>query len=132
MDEFSDLEKNVKILRNENQLLRDTADNAQLLKEQVEDLTLRLTQKENLLKQSQKKQDDLYFIERNIKQWKGIGWKLLNSNEKEKYSYDDMGPDLLQSQIALLQQECLSLTESIGNDTVPKPIHSNIFTGILS
>ena len=113
LDHFHDLEKEVSKLRNENKLLSETQDNSRLLQEQIDQLQKSLSRSEDLLSESRKKHEELLFIERTLKQWKGICWKLLESSEKEKYGYDNLGPDLLEGKIAGLQQQALSLAEDV-------------------
>ena len=113
LDHFHDLEKEVSKLRNENKLLSETQENSRLLQEQIDQLQKSLSRSEVLLSESRKKHEELLFIERTLKQWKGICWKLLESSEKEKYGYDNLGPDLLEGKIAGLQQQALSLAEDV-------------------
>ena len=110
LDKFHSLEREVECLKRENQLLTDTAENSKLMKEKIEDLTLRLNQTEALLQESRKKQEGLGFAERNLKQWRTIVYKLLDPNEKEKMRYENLGPDLLENKVAQIQQETLTLT----------------------
>ena len=110
LDKFHSLEREVESLKRENQLLTDTAENSKLMKEKIEDLTMRLNQTEAQLQESRKKQEGLGFAERNLKQWRTIVYKLLDPNEKEKMRYENLGPDLLENKVAQIQQETLTLT----------------------
>ena len=110
LDKFHSLEKEVESLKRENQLLTDTAENSELMKEKIEDLTMRLNQTEAQLQDSRKKQEGLGFAERNLKQWRTIVYKLLDPNEKGKMRYENLGPDLLENKVAQIQQETLTLT----------------------
>ena len=64
LDKFHSLEREVESLKRENQLLTDTAENSKLMKEKIEDLTMRLNQTEAQLQESRKKQDEGIFCKK--------------------------------------------------------------------
>ena len=112
LDNYARMEKSMSTLKNENKLLNDTADNSQLLKEQIEDLKERLTKSEECLAESRQKQESLFFAERQLNQWKSICYRLLSTSERSKYG-NDFGPDILSAKISDLQQELLAKSDEI-------------------
>lgn len=115
LDKHATLEKEVDHLRLENKLLNETADNATLLRQQIEDLTQRLAETEESLNESRMKERELHYVERQSKQWKHLCWKLLNQSEREKMG-DKIGPDILAAKIAGFQQQILEQAEQIETE----------------
>merc|ERR1719266_2500141 len=114
LDNYNRMEKTIESLRIENKLLNDTADNSQLLKEQVTDLKQKLSKAEMSLDESRQKQESLFFAERQLKQWKGLCYRLLTTAERSEFG-NDFGPDILGSKISALQQDILAKVDEIEN-----------------
>ena len=113
---FSKLERELQKVQEENSLLRETADNGKLLKEQNEDLRGKLTQMEKSLQESQLKQEKYFYAKRQLEKWRGIVLKLCSSSEERAALQEQggAGPDLLAGKISELQQDLVNKTEAIA------------------
>ena len=113
---FAKMERELVKVREENHLLRQTADNSKLLKEQNEDLNGKLVQMENALQDSQLKQEKYFYAKRQLEQWRNIVYKLCSSSEERQTLTEQggAGPDLLSGKISALQQDLINKTEAIA------------------
>ena len=54
----------------------------------------KLSKAELSLDESRQKQESLFFAERQLKQWKGLCYRLLTTAERSEFG-NDFGPDIL-------------------------------------
>ena len=59
----------------------------------------KLSKAELSLDESRQKQESLFFAERQLKQWKGLCYRLLTTAERTKLG-NDFGPDILGSKVS--------------------------------
>ena len=116
LQNFARMERELVKLREENHLLKETADNSKLLKEQNEDVNGKLVQMEKALQDSQLKQEKNFYAKRQLEQWRNIVYKLCSSSEERQTLTEQggAGPDLLSGKISALQQDLINKTEVIA------------------
>ena len=114
LNNYAKLERELSKVKEENQLLKDTADNSKLLKEQNEDLIEKLQRAENGLQESRLKQETYFYAKRQLDQWRHVVYKLCSPAERESLG-KDVGPDILNGKISTLQQDIVTKTENIAS-----------------
>ena len=114
LNSYAKLERELAKVKDENQLLKDTADNAKLLKEQNEDLLEKLKRAENGLQESRLKQETYFYAKRQLDQWRHVVYKLCTPSERESLG-KEVGPDILNGKISTLQQDIVTKTENIAS-----------------
>ena len=73
---------------------------------QVTDLKQKLSKAELSLDESRQKQESLFFAERQLKQWKGLCYRLLTTAERSEFG-NDFGPDILGKSLEKLLKKIL-------------------------
>ena len=66
----------------------------------------KLSKAELSLDESRQKQESLFFAERQLKQWKGLCYRLLTTAERSEFG-NDFGPDILGNFLEKLLKEIL-------------------------
>eukprot|EP00095_Tigriopus_kingsejongensis_P000786 maker-scaffold67_size430214-snap-gene-3.28 protein:Tk00786 transcript:maker-scaffold67_size430214-snap-gene-3.28-mRNA-1 annotation:"mitotic spindle assembly checkpoint protein mad1" len=105
--QYPSLVKTNQTLKDENQLLNDTADNSQLLQAQIQDLQSQVAQAELLAAEGQKAQSDLFYQTQTLKQWEALCRKLLSDEERNALG-SNLGPEIMARQVGELQRQELN------------------------
>ena len=114
LNHYPKLVRQNEALKSENKLLTDTAENAELLKEQIEDLKAKVERAEVAAESGRQAKADLTFVREELQAWKDLCSKILNKEER-RLSGSSICPDTLEAKIGRMQREDLALHEKIDS-----------------
>ena len=100
-------------LQNENKLLRDTADNVELLKEQNEHLVGKLERSEAAASEGLQFKHELMQTQRQLRQWETICLRVLTDEEREAILDTRPSADLMSLKIGQMQRSELEMREQV-------------------
>ena len=108
---YPDLVRQNEVLRKENKLLNETAENSELLKEEIGNLKRRLEVSEVSAEKGLKAESDLVQAQKKLNSWEGLCEKLMSEDEKANHGSGSL--EILSYKIGEMQRQDLTLQEKV-------------------